>query len=397
MSIETLGQIKAAVERRPRELAKARRDGAKVVGYFCCNIPEEILLALDLIPIRLGSGGDDHLVELGGRYISTQNCVFVRQSVGLFAEGKDPYVTNSDLVAVAGTCIQIYRLGEVVEHFFDVPVQVLGVPRNFVLPEGKEYFRRELENFTASLEEFAGRKLSVERLRESIALLDAIRGAVRRLNAIQARSDVISWRQVFEVTQAAFFLDRGKYLALLESLLDELESARLRGKQSVDGEHRPRIFVSGSIIPVGDTKLIDVVEEVGGRIVGDDLCTGARPFKGLAVKEPTVAGVADAYLSRVPCASLPNLSLDGDRRIENLLESIRDSGAQGVVYHSLRYCDPFTFKAPETKRVLGPDIPFVEIHTEYATSDVEGIRTRLEAFIEVLRGQRVSKEVANVR
>jgi benzoyl-CoA reductase/2-hydroxyglutaryl-CoA dehydratase subunit BcrC/BadD/HgdB len=55
------------------------------------------------------------------------------------------------------------------------------------------------------------------------------------------------------------------------------------------------------------------------------------------------------------------------------------------VYHTLRYCDPFSFKALETKQVLaGRDIPFLEIHTEYAASDTEGIRTRIEAFLELL-------------
>lgn len=396
MSLATLDRIREAVERRPQELAEARKNGAKVVGYFCCNIPEEILLALDLIPIRLGSGGDDHLVEVGGRYISTQNCVFVRQSVGLFAEGKDPYVTNSDLVAVAGTCIQIYRLGEVIEHYFKVPIKILGVPRNFRLPEGKEYFRRELEDFASSLEEFAGVKLSEERLKESIELLDRIRSAIQQLYTIQAQSDVISWRQVFETVQAGFFLNRKEYLSLLEELLGEIEVAHVHGKHEGNGEDKPRIFVSGSIIPVGDIKLIDLIEKVGGRIVGDDLCTGARPSKNLVVKEPTIAGIADAYLNRIPCASLPQLSLEGDRRIENLLESFRDTGAEGLVYHTLRYCDPFTFKAAETKRILGRDVPFLEIHTEYATSDVEGIRTRLRAFIEVLNAQRIKKEeIAN--
>jgi benzoyl-CoA reductase/2-hydroxyglutaryl-CoA dehydratase subunit BcrC/BadD/HgdB len=70
---------------------------------------------------------------------------------------------------------------------------------------------------------------------------------------------------------------------------------------------------------------------------------------------------------------------------------VRDSRADGLVYHTLRYCDPFTFKANETKRMLSPDIPFLEIHTEYAESDVEGIRTRLQAFIELLKGKNFKK------
>jgi benzoyl-CoA reductase/2-hydroxyglutaryl-CoA dehydratase subunit BcrC/BadD/HgdB len=32
-------------------------------------------------------------------------------------------------------------------------------------------------------------------------------------------------------------------------------------------------------------------------------------------------------------------------------------------------------------------IPFLEIHTEYASSDIEAIRTRVEAFLELVRHQ----------
>jgi len=386
MSLSTLSKINEALEQRPEELIKARQNGTKVAGYFCCNIPEEILLALDLIPVRLGTGGDDSLVELGARYISTQNCVFVRQAVGLFAEGKDPYVKNSDIIAVAATCLQIYRLGEVIEHYFGAQIKMLGVPRNFTLPEGQEYFRHEMGQFVADLEEYTGKKLDSHRLSQSIKLLADIRIAINRLYRLQADSEVLSWRDVFETIHAGFYLDRAQYLSLLKELIDEAEQANV-SLRAVASVKKPKIFISGSIIPKGDTKIIDLIEQVGGVVVGDDLCSGSRPFKGLYVHKSTVDSVADAYLSRVPCAALPNLKVEGDRRVINLLDSVRDTQADGLVYHTLRYCDPFTFKAAETKRLLSPDVPFLEIHTEYATSDVEGIRTRLRAFIELLNGR----------
>jgi benzoyl-CoA reductase/2-hydroxyglutaryl-CoA dehydratase subunit BcrC/BadD/HgdB len=212
---------------------------------------------------------------------------------------------------------------------------------------------------------------------------------VNRLYDIQASGNVLKWRDVFETVHAGFYLDRTLYLALLKELIAEAESqARTESLDAPEQDIRkPRIFVSGSIIPPGDVKIIDLIEETGGRIVGDDLCSGLRPFRGLSVTEPTVTALADAYLSRVPCAALPKLRLEGDMRVENLTNSVRDTSADGLVYHTLRYCDPFTFKAAETKRLFAPDVPFLEVHTEYATSDVEGIRTRLRAFMEVLNGQ----------
>ncbi len=395
MAIETLKKIEEAVKERPHELEDARKKGAKVVGWFNYNIPEEIIHALGLIPIRLGTGGDDRLVDIGARYISTKNCVFAREIVGLFAENQDSYIKNSDLVAVDATCIQIYRVAELIKYYFKANALILGVPRNFYLPEGQEYFRRELESFTQKLEEFAGKNLDKKKLAESIKLYGNIRKTIKDLYKYQAvNNPPIKWREIFDVVHAGFYLDREKYLSLLQELLKELKEKHGNPViESLNGD--ARIFLSGSIIPPGDSKLINIIEQVGGRIVGDDLWSGLNPFLNLNIKEPSIKGIADAYINRVPHAALPYLDLETDRRLRNLKKLIHDNRAQGVIYHTLRYCDPFTFKAAETKDVLRKEgIPLLEIHTEYAGSDVEAIRTRTEAFVEMVKNNNIQEEEA---
>jgi len=81
---------------------------------------------------------------------------------------------------------------------------------------------------------------------------------------------------------------------------------------------------------------------------------------------------------------LHDLATDG--RIKRLKALLKPFKANGVIYHTLRYCDPYTFKAKETKDILEKEgIPLLELHTEYAGSDIEAIRTRVEAFIEMIK------------
>ena len=104
------------------------------------------------------------------------------------------------------------------------------------------------------------------------------------------------------------------------------------------------------------------------------------------IKEPTIEAIAWAYLHRTPHGALPYLDLATDGRIARLKSLIGTFKADGVIYHTLRYCDPYTFKAKETKDILEQiGIPLLELHTEYAGSDVEAIRTRVEAFIEMIK------------
>ena len=392
MVLETINKINQAVKERPKELAEARKNGAKVVGWFNYIVPEEIIHALGLIPIRLGTGGDDRLVEIGARYISTKNCVFTREIVGLFAENQDPYIRNSDIVAVDATCLQTYRVAEVIKYFFNVNTLVLGVPKHFSEPEGQEYFWKELESFTQKLEEFGGTKLDTKKLSKSIKLYADIRKSIRKLYKYQAiRNQPIKWREVFDVVHAGFYLDREKYLSLLQELLTELKETH--GEPVIGNLNGDvRILLSGSIIPPGDTKLISIIEQVGGRIVGDALWSGIIPSLNVNIKEASIKGIADAYLNSVPHAALPYLDLETDKRLKNMKQLIKDYEAQGVIYHTLRYCDPFTFKAGETKNVLkNESVPLLEIHTEYAGSDVEAIRTRSEAFVELVRNKNLLK------
>ena len=391
MGLKTLEKITAALTSRPAELEQLRKQGKKIVGWLAYNIPEEIIYALGLIPIRVGQGGDGRLVEVGARHISTKNCVFVRQVLGQFAEKTDPYIKQLDLVAIDATCIQLYRLEELINFYFDYKTVVLGVPRNFATKEGHEYFRKEVEHFTKKLELFAGVSLEQSKLQEAINIYDGIREAIKTLYSYQSKDNApLSWRDVSAVINAGYNLDRLRYLELLQELIKEVEekTSEPQENQAIEA----RLFLSGSLIPPGDTKLIDIIEQLGGRIVGDDLWSGLNFFLNLEIKEPTPFGVADAYLDRIPHASLPYLDLPTDGRLANLKHQIQQFNADGVIYHTLRYCDAFTFKAGETKDVL-KNVPFLEIHTEYSGSDFEAIRTRVEAFVEMIKNK---KEIAEL-
>lgn len=395
--LSNLIKIKQALQTRAEELVKARERGSKVVGYLCSYMPEEIIHALGLIPLRLEYGGDEYLLEIGGRYISKNNCVFIRELAGLFCEGKDPFVRNSDILAVAIPCLQMYRLSEVINYFFKIPTMVLGVPRGFYLSTGKEYFRNEVENFGRQLENFAGKKIDYASLKESVLLYDRIRKTLLEIYRLQAKeSSPVTWRDVFESIQAGFYLDKKYYLFLIESLLEEIRSALERPQlesQEVRDE-RPRVLLCGSIIPRGDRKLINLIEQVGLRIVADDLCTGLRFISNIEVKGFSLDALAEAYISKIPCASLPYpLPLETDQRLANIAHLIEEYKVEGIIYHTLRFCDPFTFKALETKNFFKDKVAFIEIHTEYAPSDIESIRTRVEAFKELIYDLRLKKRV----
>lgn len=392
--IETLKEYEKALDRRPNEIAAARQNGNKVVGIFCCYTPVEIVHALGLTPVRLGWGGDDSLAEEGIEYITNIQCPYVRQTIGVFKEGKNPYAVNSDVVAISAVCLQEYRMVEVLRYYFGKKTLTLSVPKNFYLPEGQEFFAKEVESFTAELEKLAGKKLDSAELRKSVALYAGIRKKTAELyDFLLLDNSPINWGQIIQVIHAGFYLAPEKHLELLDRLILELQAEEVPDK--VKPLHNVRIVLAGSIIAPGNTKIIDVLEGLGVSVVADDICTGQRTFAGLEVEKPTLAGLAKAYLDRTPCAAQLYPEQKSDKRLINLFDLIERHRADGVLYHTLRFCDPYTFRVEENKALLDArDIPFLQLHTDYGANDIGQLQTRIQAQVEIIK--RRKKEAAHV-
>lgn len=76
---------------------------------------------------------------------------------------------------------------------------------------------------------------------------------------------------------------------------------------------------------------------------------------------------------------------DSESRISALKESLLKSKAQGVVYFSLKFCDPFLYEAPFLEEALRElDIPVLFLEGEYTGRVGGGVRTRVQAFLEML-------------
>jgi benzoyl-CoA reductase/2-hydroxyglutaryl-CoA dehydratase subunit BcrC/BadD/HgdB len=76
---------------------------------------------------------------------------------------------------------------------------------------------------------------------------------------------------------------------------------------------------------------------------------------------------------------------DTGARISLLKDDLRRTGDQGVIYFCLKFCDPYLYEAPavaEALRHMGVPVLFIE--GEYTGRIGGGIRTRVQAFLEML-------------
>jgi benzoyl-CoA reductase/2-hydroxyglutaryl-CoA dehydratase subunit BcrC/BadD/HgdB len=381
--LKSLAKLNYLLEERPTEIAKAKENGRKVLGYFCSYVPEEIVHAAGIIPIRLARRGKNAAVSLGNTYLSPSSCPYACSCVGIKKGKRDPYFQAVDLIADAPACMQMKRVVEVWEKYFSVPVIPIAFPRKFYSKEGLVYFNESLQILATELSKISGKTISAQGLKDSVALYDRIRDRQRRLyENLKANTPKIGWEDVLNVIRAGFVLDRIKYADFLEELVNEMDLMPPASRSS-----SLRLMVAGGMMAPGDDTLHNILKSLGETVVMDELCSGSRGIYG-TVNEPTLEAIGRRYLENVPCSSLPYPHKEGDPRLKHLAELIRDYRIDGFVYYTLRFCDAYSFKAKQISRLIRDmGVDFIHLSSGYQESDEGQIKTRLEAFVEILQSK----------
>ena len=132
-----------------------------------------------------------------------------------------------------------------------------------------------------------------------------------------------------------------------------------------------------------DLGFLHLTESLGANLVIDDHCTGSRYFwNEIIPEEDRLAAIAQRYIQRPLC---PQKDLVERRRLPHILQLVKDYKVHGAILIQQKFCDPHGYDLPVIKSLLkSHNIPTLELETDI-TIPVGQFRTRVEAFIEVLR------------
>jgi len=368
---------------RIRELRDAQAAGRKVVGAWCVFVPEEIVLAAEGICVGLCAGADFAMDEVE-KLIPRNTCALIKSSLGFKLGKVCPYVESVDMVVGENTCDGKKKMYEVFGEL-DENLHVMDIPQ-MKSAAGRALLRAEYGRFLRAVEELTGVEITAERLRRGIAAANAKRRAMHRLYALRAADPApISGLDALLINQISFYDDPERFTGAVEALCSELEKRVAAGAGAADAG-APRILVSGCPMAVPNWKLPWIVEAAGAVIVGEESCVGERGLRNLVAED---GGTVDALLDnlvdryfRVDCAIFtPNPD-----RLEHIREMAQAYGADGVIHYGLNFCQPYQMEAIPVARALeAGGLPTLRVDTDYSLEDAEQLKTRVEAFVEMLR------------
>ncbi len=353
----------------------------KYIGSYCVMIPDEVIYALGYIPLRLCAG---HQIPsyLGEEIIPRDACPLVKASAGFHAMKILPIYNQCELAIMPMTCEGKRKSAEVLAEFIPiVPVPVLMSKDN----SSFEKMIKTLIGLIKTLEIQTGSKLSNKKLKEACFAINAAQNQAYRLQEkLFSKHPQIKGSEVMFTLNSFIYTEPKKWEEATKKLIADIEKREENPK--IPKRSKPRIFIAGSPISFPNFKVPLMIEELGGQIVGDESCLSGRLlYDPVVLNDYSTAGIIRSLVARYIAACTCPVFDNIDDRLCSLKTKLEETKAEGIIYHVLRGCIPFDFELAAMEAFAEKeDIPLLRVETDFSTEDVEQIKIRFEAFIEMI-------------
>lgn len=352
-----------------------RRQGGKVVGYFCSYFPEEIVTAAGFLPFRMRATGSNG-TELADAYLSSINCSFARHCFNLGLRGEYDFVDGAVWLS---TCDHVRRIYDNWKRKVNTPfVHIMSLPKKIDEPQ-VGWYRGEMVNLKEALERHFSMRITDERLWEAIRLHNETRRLQRQLYELRKKDNPpITGTEALAVMVAGTAMPKQKYNQLLRELLDEIS------QREGNADYRARLMILGGILD--DPGYIKVIEEQGGLVVTDMLCFGTKiMWKDVAegTGDP-LAALARYYIAERP--SCARMFGDYPRRADFVRDMVREFKVDGIIGERLIFCDLWAVEHYMLAKEFNAEgVPYLLLDREYLLGGIGQLRTRVQAFLETIR------------
>lgn len=355
-----------------------KNEGKNVLGYFCTYIPEEIIYAADILPVRVRartcSAGD---TPMGDAYMTPTTCSFTRCCLELANQNQYDFL---DGIVSCNSCDQIRRLYDNIRFKAPFPYHyIIGVP-GCVSDTTLEWFNHELSKFKENLENNFKVSISDEKLKKAIQVYNKTRELLKEIYELRKHDNPpITGTEMLNIISAGISMPRDQFNDLLSQQLQELKE-----KEGIS-DYRARIMIVGSMLD--DPEYLKIIEDLGGLVVVDSQCLGTRYFWDLIDENKNpIDAIGERYLSKISC---PRMAGKYPKREDFMMKLIKEFNVDGVIFQRIKFCILWWAEIFLLRNKLKEEgIPFLELEREYVLSGAGAMKTRVQAFMEVLEARK---------
>jgi benzoyl-CoA reductase/2-hydroxyglutaryl-CoA dehydratase subunit BcrC/BadD/HgdB len=342
----------------------------------------EIITAAGCIPFRV-RGNVHEPITKGDTLLETIVCPYYRSCFDLSLKQKYDFLSGMVIPHGCDSMVRSYSawsysLSFSYFHFVNIPTTCDE--------SSVEFFNAELNTFRRSLEKFAGKAIADDDLAQVIRVYNKNRDKVRALYEFRKTDPpLISGTELTMALTVGSSLPIGEANTLFDQVLAEIG----RREKSIL-KKGPRIFIDGACLD--NFELIKLVEEIGGNVVADTICNGARDyFPRTDERGDPIDALAHRYLDKINCPKTYRENKAGTFE-GNIASRFGDIGAyakefkvDGAILYVYKYCDPFGFEVPARKAYYKSiNVPLLHLEDVYSAGTIGQLRTRIQAFLEMI-------------
>lgn len=360
--------IERLQEQAQRHLSGQAGLGAPLVGYTYGFAPPELLRACGAVPVRLRDVGGYEAQQAGQQLTKGNTCTYCKAIVGGVATA---LWDRLSLLVGDGLCEALRRACEVWDVRFNRRVYTLSVPR-VGNGEALKHYVAELGALQQAVCALTGWAFNKERLRLEIVRSNGVRALLRQINRYRLEDPArLAASELWAIAAAAELLPPERAVVLLNLMQAQLE-VRTPLKHP-----RKRLLLLGSFLAQDDRALVDLIEQNGGQIVCDALPEGQGAFWHDVPAGDPLQALATHALEDSWHIQRPHRALLGF-----LASQAKAAQLDGIVYKTLEFCDPWSLQAKRIKMQV--NMPCLHVDGDYAPAHRQQLRTRVEAFLEML-------------
>jgi benzoyl-CoA reductase subunit C len=358
---------------------KAAAPGRKAIGYMPIYVPREIIHAAGMLPVGIFGGGDQLEVIQGDAYYQSYICRIPRSTLELGLTGR---LDVLDGMLFPSICDVIRNLSGMWQIMFkDKYVKYFDLPQNYADGIGGEFYVHEMQQLREDLGRLAGKPVTDERLRASIAVYNENRKAIRELYAYRAEQPwQLPTAELYLVLRAGCVLPPEEHTPLARAYL---AAARAETRPRRDNA---RVVLTGSFCEQPPLSLIKSIEMSGCYVVDDDF----QLIQSWLLDEVPVAGdpleeLSKAFLHRSTSTSSKYDAMKEDKG-KFLLRQIQERGAEGVIFAAASFCDPALLERPMLQGILAQHkIPYTAFKYSENTGQMAPIREQAGTFADSIK------------
>lgn len=359
---------------------KIKEQGKPFIGVFCTYFPEEIAMAMGAVTVGLCSTSDETIPD-AEKDLPRNLCPLIKSSYGFAKTDKCPFFYFSDLIVGETTCDGKKKMYEYLANF--KPVYTMELP-NSQSADASKLWKNEIIRFKEYLEKYFEVTITEDGIREQVKIKNELRKALKGFyELMRLDPPPMHGTDMFKVLYGEQF--KFDKIALIEEIkaLTEKIKTEYDNADEKPIKKKPRILITGCPVGGAAQKAVKAVEDNGGNVVVFENCGGAKSVDQLV--DDTNPDIYDALATRYLGIGCSVMTPNPNRL--NLLDRLIDEyKIDAVIEITLQACHTYNVETLGIKRFVTQKkgIPYMAVETDYSTSDIGQLNTRMAAFVEML-------------